>query len=51
MASNDFPSLEIENLGGVFGNFLDPGVRRMGVRHWVPVLLPDLDPVQRSIKL
>jgi len=23
----------------------------MGVRHWVPVLPPDLDPVQRPIQL
>lgn len=48
MASNDFLfSSEIENFGGVLGNLLDPGARRTGVRHWVPVLLP----VQRSIRL
>jgi hypothetical protein len=50
IASNDFLSAsEIENFGGVLRNLLDPGVRRMGVRHWDPVLLPDLEPVQRSI--
>ena len=49
--SKGFLSSEIENFGGVLGNFLDPGVRRTGVRHWAPVLLPDLVPVRRSIKL
>lgn len=46
--SNGFlPSSGIENFGGVLGNFLDPGVRRTGVRHWVPVLLPDLEPIHQ----